>query len=952
MSSRYSLSLCRSHLSRPERNYALERVFSFILVFSLIFTSFSPGQSVQAQSSDPQKKAEALLAKLSTEEKVGQLFLVTFDGMDVSENTKIYDLIVNRHVGGVILSADKNNFSGPNDTVSSAQELIGNLQTTDWNGRQQSTDGGGNYIPLWVGLAQEGDGAPNDQIFQGLTPLPSEMMLGATWDTSLAEQAGVALGSDLNALGVNLLLGPSLDVLANPGKEGSDDLGVRAFGGDPFWVGELGKAYITGLHTGSNHQMVVISKHFPGRGSADRPLDTEVATVRKSLEQLKQIELAPFFAVTSSTEPDGNTDGLMVSHLRYQGFQGNIRATTKPISLDSSALSEILALSEFSSWRESGGLMMSDNLGGQAIRRFMDSTLQTFDQRQVARSAFLAGNDLLYVDNFGGTGGEDSYTGIAETLDFFVQRYNQDSAFAEKVDQSVLRVLAAKYKIYPQFTINAVKPDPNKLSNVGKQNGLEYTAAQEAATLIDPSASELSSVLPDPPSRADRIVFLTDTIKTRQCSSCDTVTLPAVDGLQKAVISAYGPLAGNQVTTNRLSSYSFQNVMDWLNNADPPETIGTDLSTANWIVFAIQNLDSNRPASYALKRLLSDKPDLFRGKNVVVFSLAAPYYLDSTDLSKITAYYGLYGKSQANLNVAALLLFQELMPHGSSPVSISGVGYDLITATSPDPNQVISLMLDVDETPLPTPATVELTLTPESIPLYKIGDTLPIRTGQILDQNGHVVPDGTVVRFILSTGADANTPQQVDAVTVAGVARSSFKIATPGLLQIRATADPAQKSDIIQIDVPMDSGAIVVAVTPTPEATDTLSVTPTEALTPSPTAVPVENESQPHIHFWEWFLSILVVMISSVLTYYLGANMHNDRWGIRWALCTAIGGLSSYIYLALGLPGAASWLALTSTTGLIGVVFLFSGLGWVMGILWHSLPEKGQKKHGNGRKQS
>ena len=93
--------------------------------------------------------------------------------------------------------------------------------------------------------------------------------------------------------------------------------------------------------------LVPVAKHFPGRGSADRPSGDEVATVRKSLEQLKQIELAPFFAVTgNSSDAADRADGLLVSHIRYQGFQGNIRATTKPVSFDQQALTQILALPE------------------------------------------------------------------------------------------------------------------------------------------------------------------------------------------------------------------------------------------------------------------------------------------------------------------------------------------------------------------------------------------------------------------------------------------------------------------------------------------------------------------------------------------------------------------------------------------------------------------------------
>ncbi len=98
-----------------------------------------------------------------------------------------------------------------------------------------------------------------------------------------------------------------------------------------------------------NERLMVIANHFPGRGSADRPSGEEPATVRKSLEQLKQIELAPYFSVTGNAiNAESTADGLLVSHIRYQGFQGNIRSTTRPVSFDPQALSQILSLPAFS----------------------------------------------------------------------------------------------------------------------------------------------------------------------------------------------------------------------------------------------------------------------------------------------------------------------------------------------------------------------------------------------------------------------------------------------------------------------------------------------------------------------------------------------------------------------------------------------------------------------------
>ena len=118
------------------------------------------------------------------------------------------------------------------------------------------------YIPLFIGISQEGDGYPYDQILSGMTSLPSQMALGATWSTDLSRQVGNVLGKELSGLGFNLLLGPSLDVLEVPTTDSGGDLGVRTFGGDPFWVGALGQAYIAGVHEGSNGKMVVACEAF------------------------------------------------------------------------------------------------------------------------------------------------------------------------------------------------------------------------------------------------------------------------------------------------------------------------------------------------------------------------------------------------------------------------------------------------------------------------------------------------------------------------------------------------------------------------------------------------------------------------------------------------------------------------------------------------------------------
>ena len=456
--------------------------FRWLVLIAMSATAFSP---VFAQRRDPVTEH---LSKMTPEERVGQLFLVSFTGTDVGPTSQIYDLITNHHVGGVVLMASNNNFVGEN-TIQAAYEMISALQGVEAKAAFEPAQGAAPnvYVPLLVGISQEGGGASNDQILTGLTPLPDQMAIGATWNRALAQGVGETMGRELAAIGFNLYLGLSLDVQTLTNPAANSDLNTRSFGGDPYWVSELGKAYVTGLHDGASGRMLVIAKHFPGSGGSNRPAAQEISTVRRSLDELKSVELLPFFAVTGRADPTSKVDGLLVSHIRYQGFQGNIRATTRPISLDQQALGQVLALPELASWRDQGGLMVSDNLGTPAVRRFYDPELRTFAGRLVARDAFLAGNDLLYMGNIVSSDAPDNYTTIIRSLEFFAQKYREDTAFASRVDESVTRILAAKYRLYGTFGQPMSPPLASDLAVLGAGQSQVFDVARAAATLISPA---------------------------------------------------------------------------------------------------------------------------------------------------------------------------------------------------------------------------------------------------------------------------------------------------------------------------------------------------------------------------------------------------------------------------------------------------------------------------------
>ena len=942
----------------------INRLFSLLLSI-LLMLSLNPAPSVRAssvfQSNTDNGLAQQMLGLMTPQEKVGQLFLVTFTGSTANEKSQIYDLITHHHVGGVVLRSENDNFVALPDTVLSAYQLIAQLQNDEWQASQTqpsnppgNTSTGtptalpaptpvpANYIPLFTGVAQNGDGYPNDQILTGLTPLPDLMAIGATWDPSLAEQVGAVAGQELSSIGFNFFLGPSLDVLDTPEATLANGLNANVFGGNPYWVGTMGSAYIDGLHMGSNGRMLVIADHFPGSGSADRPAGEEPATVVKTLDQLKQVELLPFYAVTGSAQsPQSTADGLLVAHIRYQGLQGNIRSTTRPISFDPQALSQVLALPAFSGWRTAGGLMVSDDLGSQTVRLFYDPGGQSFQAHQVALDAFLAGNYLLYMGNIVSSDAKDNYSSLVETMDFFTQKYLADTAFAKHVDDVVLHILILKYHLYGNFDPGVITPPEAGLAQIGQSDAVTSEVARQSATLVSPDKADLETALPSPPVVGDHIVFLTDARTGQQCSTCMDVPMLAPDALQNAILRLYGSQAGGQVIAGRLISFSIDSLSGILTGGPGNQDLENALGQANWVVINLLDAEPGQSQTTLLQRFLSERQDLLRNKNVVVFAFNAPFFLDATDISKVTAYYCLYSKSAPFVEVAARLLFHELTPAGTLPVSVEGVGYDIQSAVTADPTQLIELSLVSPTVSTPvagTQAPVEST----STPFFRVGDTLSAQTGIIVDHNGHPVPDGTGVQFTIAMNGAGGYVQQIDSTTTQGVAMASFNIDRPGLLEISATSNPAISSVVLQLNVTSEGSSVtIITPTPIPEFTPTPTV-----ITATPVVIPLTPIEQGYPGFAGWLAAVISLFGFGLISYWLGARLAKVRWGVRWAICVILGGLLAYSYLATRLPGAVMFLQKGGWSGMMGVVLLGAAAGFGGAYVWFRLANGSKKRPG------
>jgi beta-N-acetylhexosaminidase len=541
------------------------------------------------------------------------------------------------------------------------------------------------------------------------------------------------------------------------------------------------------------------------------------------------------------------------------------------------------------------------------------------------------------LDNFVSSGDPDAYTTIIRTLVFFAQKYREDTAFAQRIDQSVLRILSLKYRIYGNtFSLQDTLPNQDALNSLGLSSQVTFDVARQAATLISPPLDELSDALPSPPGRNDHIVFINDTRVFQQCSTCRQQYSFDLDALNNAVIRLYG--SSGQVLPGNLTSYSYQDLSDMLNAGTGVMQIENDLRQAEWIVFTMDNITADIPSSLALRQFLDLRLDLIQDKHLIVFALGAPYSLDATDISKLTAYYALYSRSSSFLEIAARLLFHEIQPMGHLPVSVPGISYEILTATSPDPNQVIRIFLDIPTSPLGEGTqTSEPTSTPTP---WRVGDTIPLVSGVILDHNGNQVPDNTIVRFMLFHNGDSVPSQISEAQTSQGIARTTLRIDQSGVINIRAESGQASTSDILTYDIPPE---LITPTAPAPTTVATASPTPTSSptetptLTPSPTPIPTQAPTQGNVDFGDWLAALIVVSIIGGINYWFAYLKGGLRWGVRAVFLAMIGGMVTYSYLAIDMPGSGTLIQKSGVWGVIAITLIGAAIGAGTVWIWQAL---------------
>ena len=143
---------------------------------------------------------------------------------------------------------------------------------------------------------------------------------------------------------------------------------------------------------------------------------------------------------------------------------------------------------------------------------------------------------MLYLGNIISSDTTDTYTATARTIEFFTQKYREDPAFAQRVDASVARILAVKLGLYETPTLSNVLVSDSRLDDIGSEVEVTFDVARNSATLISPDKQDLATALSLPPQANESMVFITDTLIAKQCTTCIEQPSLAMDALQQTVL--------------------------------------------------------------------------------------------------------------------------------------------------------------------------------------------------------------------------------------------------------------------------------------------------------------------------------------------------------------------------------------------------------------------------------
>lgn len=298
------------------------------------------------------QEVEDLLASLTLEEKVGQLFFVRVPDTDAVSDVSTY------HLGGYILFG--------RDTADKTADAL--IQTIQSYQDAAAVDTG---IPLLIGVDEEGgtvvrvsaNPAFRAEKFRSPQALYNEG--GFDLITSDTREKDELLAS----IGVNVNFAPVCDVSTDP----NDFMNARSFGKDAAQTSEYVRTVVGQMAADG---MGMVLKHFPGYGN-NIDTHTGIATDERPIETFRESDFLPFAAGI-----EAGAQSALVSHNIVTCMDSELPASLSPAVHD--ILRDELGFE---------GVIMTDDLIMEAITDYTGG-------ENAAVLAVQAGNDMLVSSDF------------------------------------------------------------------------------------------------------------------------------------------------------------------------------------------------------------------------------------------------------------------------------------------------------------------------------------------------------------------------------------------------------------------------------------------------------------------------------------------------------------------------------------------------------------------------
>lgn len=338
--------------------------------------------------------AQSVVAQLSLEEKAAQVLMVNIAGSKTADANSIASL--KGTVPGAVLLFGYNIAETPQAVAAFLQSAVHGFQ-------EAALRSGHTFIPPLFALDNEGGAVYRTRRIT--VPVPAAEEIGKRFSIAETEELYRLLGQQMKELGLHLNLAP----VAEAGtEEVAAALGTRAYSSEPEQAGQYAAAAVRGMQKAG---ILAVVKHFPGNSAAD--LHKGAAELTVDYETFVTRYCAPFRPAI--------TDGaaaVLISHITVPVIEA------APFCFSAKGIALLRNDLGFH------GLIITDDIAMQALRKNGASPEEN------AVRAIAAGCDMVMC----------SLSKIYPLITAIAEKARADTSFAQRLDEAVLRVLAAKQK--------------------------------------------------------------------------------------------------------------------------------------------------------------------------------------------------------------------------------------------------------------------------------------------------------------------------------------------------------------------------------------------------------------------------------------------------------------------------------------------------------------------------